>query len=104
MTHRYSIRGVVCLVALGLPACVGPESMLLVTGSPVREAALLPPPVPNPAAGDDSPFANNLILPTVFITSGEPPLAGATADILPVKGEFLADTGISGSSFLFLDT
>jgi hypothetical protein len=104
MTHRYSIRGVVCLVALGLPACVGPESMLLVTGSPVREGALLPPPVPNPTAGDDSPFANNLILPTVFITSGEPPLAGATADILPVKGEFLADTGISGSSFLFLDT
>lgn len=98
MTHRYSIRGVVCLVALGLPACVGPESLLLVTGTSVREGSLLPPPVPNPAVGDDSLF-NGLTLPTVFI-SAEPPLAG---DILPVKGEFLPDSGLSGSSFLFLE-
>src|SRR5580704_2362355 len=98
MTHRTSIRGVVCLVALGLPACVGPESML-VPGPSVREGSLLPPPVPNPAVGDDSLF-NGLTLPTVFI-SAEPPLAG---DVIPVNGEYLPDSGLSGSSFLFLES
>src|SRR5438046_6925906 len=100
MTHRYSIRGVVCLVALGLPACVGPESMLLVTGSPVRESTLLPPPVPNPAAGDDSPFANNLVLPTVVVLSGEPPLAGPAAEGVPARADCLPDTGVTGSYLL----
>src|SRR5207244_4426161 len=47
---------------------------------------------------------NNLMLPTVVISSGEPPLAGPAAEVVPARADFLPDTGVTGSSFLFLES
>ena len=52
----------------------------------------------NPAAGD--PINDNLVLTTVYISQGEPPLADP--QVVTAKADFLPDTGVTGSSFLFL--